>query len=74
VAAEVRRRGGRLLELVGPRDRVRLDAEALRRLVPDVARREAYLCGPDALAHRLAGELARAGLPERHVHFESFTF
>src|SRR4051794_38676188 len=50
VAAEADRRGGRLLALAGPRDRVPLDAAALLRLVPDLPRREAYLCGPDALA------------------------
>jgi ferredoxin-NADP reductase len=74
VAAEVRRRGGRLLELVGPRERVRLDADGLRALVPDVRRREAYLCGPDAFSSALAAELERAGVPARRVHFESFTF
>src|SRR3954454_9473426 len=42
VAEEVRRRGGRLLELVGPRERVRLDAEALKQTVPDLRRREVY--------------------------------
>ena len=64
VADEVRRRGGRLVELVGSRDQVRLDADALRELVPDVRRREVYLCGPDALSRRLAAELERAGVPE----------
>src|SRR3954470_7417301 len=73
-AAEVDRRGGRLAELVGPRERVRLDAGALRALVPDVHRREVYLCGPDAFAHQLAIELQRAGVPEPHIHFESLTF
>jgi ferredoxin-NADP reductase len=74
VAEEVERRGGRLVELVGSRDQVRLDAGALRRIVPDLRRRDVYLCGPDALAHQLASELDRAGVPERHIHFESFTF
>ena len=74
VAEEVRRRGGRLAELVGSRDQVRLDAEALGGLVPDLGRREVYLCGPDALAHRLASELVRAGVPEPRIHFESFSF
>jgi predicted ferric reductase len=71
VADEVWRRGGRLIELVGPRERVSLD---LRGVVPDLRRHEVYLCGPDALTQRLARELARAGVPDRHVHFESFTF
>ena len=74
VAAEVLRRGGRMVELVGSRDRVRLDAGALRAIVPDLRHREVYLCGPDPLARRLAGELGRAGVPADRVHFESFTF
>jgi ferredoxin-NADP reductase len=74
VAEEVHRRGGRLVELVGSREQVRLDAAALRELVPDVRRREVYLCGPDPLAHRLATELQCAGVPGAHIHFESFTF
>src|SRR3954447_4816390 len=68
VADEVRRRGGRLHELLGRRDRVRLDARALRDLVPDLRHRDVYLCGPDALAHHLAGELELAGVPQQHVH------
>ena len=74
VADEVAHRGGRLFELVGSRDEVRLDAPALRALVPDVRHREAYLCGPDPLARRLAAELGRAGVPASRIHFESFTF
>jgi predicted ferric reductase len=74
VAAEVERRSGRFVELVGSRDRVRLDAAALRDAVPDVRRREVYLCGPDALSHQLAAELERAGVPGRRIHFESFSF
>jgi ferredoxin-NADP reductase len=74
VAGEVERRGGRLLELVGSRDRVEVDAAAFRRLVPDVRRRDVYLCGPDALSRRLAAELKGAGVPDDRVHFESFTF
>jgi predicted ferric reductase len=73
VADEVRRRSGRLVELVGSRAQVRLDAHSLRRLVPDLRRREVYLCGPDALSHQLTSELERAGVPEPRIHFESFT-
>jgi ferredoxin-NADP reductase/DMSO/TMAO reductase YedYZ heme-binding membrane subunit len=74
VADELARRGGRLAELVGSRDRVRLDAARLRDIAPDVRHREAYLCGPDALSHQLASELQRAGVPGGQIHFESFTF
>ena len=68
------RRGGRLLELVGSRHDVQMDAEALRRLVPDVRRREVYLCGPEPLTDALASELGRAGVPGSRIHFESFAF
>jgi predicted ferric reductase len=74
VAHAARRAGGRVVELVGSREEVRLDGAALRELVPDLRSREVYLCGPDALSRRLAVELRRAGVPDRHVHFESFTF
>src|SRR4051794_34961527 len=72
--AEVGRRGGRLVELVGSRREVRLDARALFDLVPDVRRRQVYMCGPDALSHQLARELKRAGVPKGRIRFESFTF
>jgi ferredoxin-NADP reductase len=74
IAAETRRRGGRLLEVTGPREHVRLDAGALRRAVPDVADRDVYVCGPEAFTQTLARELRRAGVDRRHIHFESFSF
>ena len=74
VAEQVRRRGGRLHELVGPREHVPLDTAALRRLVPDLRHREVFLCGPEAFARRLAAELDRAGVPRSRIHVESFTF
>jgi ferredoxin-NADP reductase len=74
VADEVARRRGRLLELVGSREQVRLDAAGLRALVPDLRDREVYLCGPEPLAHRLARQLGRAGVPQGQIHFEAFAF
>jgi ferredoxin-NADP reductase len=74
VAGHVARRRGELHELVGPRERVPLDASALRRLVPDVARRDVYLCGPDGFAAHVAAGLAEAGVPRERVHHESFAF
>jgi ferredoxin-NADP reductase len=74
IAHEVRRRNGRLLELPGSRHEVRLDARALRRLVGDIRRREAYVCGPEAFTDSLAAALERAGVPPKRIHFESFAF
>jgi len=69
---ETRRRGGRLIELAGPRDRVPLDAAALGRQIPDLTTRDAFVCGPEGFTAAVARELHAAGV--KHVHFESFTF
>jgi predicted ferric reductase len=74
IARTVRRRGGRLIELPGSRRDVPLDASSLRALVPDVRRRDAYVCGPEAFTASLAGSLERAGVPATRIHFESFAF
>jgi ferredoxin-NADP reductase/DMSO/TMAO reductase YedYZ heme-binding membrane subunit len=74
VADHVARRGGVLHELVGARDRVPLDAAALRRLAPDVARRDVYVCGPDGFTAHVGAGLAEAGVPRERVHHESFAF
>jgi len=44
----------------------------LRDLVPDLAERDVYLCGPPALADALRQELRRAGVRRSHVHTERF--
>jgi ferredoxin-NADP reductase len=74
VATEVARRGGRLIERVGSRREIPLDAPELCALVPDVRYREVFLCGPDALSRHLATELQCAGVHRERIHFESFTF
>ncbi|MHA6764108.1 ferredoxin reductase family protein [Streptacidiphilus sp. PAMC 29251] len=70
-------RGLGLHPLVGPRhgpDQDPLRAENLRRLVPDLAQREVYLCGPAGMAQAARRELHRAGVPRRRIHTEAFEF
>jgi ferredoxin-NADP reductase/DMSO/TMAO reductase YedYZ heme-binding membrane subunit len=74
VAEQVQRRRGRLHELVGPRERVPVDAGALTRLVPDLAERDVYVCGPDGFTARIAGAARRAGVAASRIHHESFAF
>lgn len=74
VHADVRRRGGRVHEVVGPRERVGLDATALARLVPDVASRDVYVCGPDGFTEAFLSAAHAAGVPATHLHHESFAF
>ena len=49
-----------------------LSPEHLRELVPDLAEREVYLCGPPAMADAIEKNVRRAGVPRRHLHIERF--
>ncbi|MBL0749713.1 ferredoxin reductase family protein [Nocardioides baculatus] len=48
------------------------DLAALRSWVPDVAERDVYLCGPGPWADLVLRDLRAAGVPEQHIHFETF--
>lgn len=74
IAALVRARGGRIVELVGPRASVTLGSQRLRQLVPDIAGRDVYVCGPDAFAAVVERSAARAGVPATRLHRESFSY
>jgi predicted ferric reductase len=69
-------RGVPLHVLVGDhRDRQAADLLTpahLQTLVPDVAERDVYLCGPPAMADAVARSLRRAGVPRRFLHTERF--
>jgi len=49
-----------------------LTAPHLRELVPDLAERDVFVCGPPALADVLRRELRRAGVHRRYLHAERF--
>ncbi|MCW3067303.1 MAG: oxidoreductase FAD/NAD(P)-binding domain protein [Solirubrobacterales bacterium] len=49
-----------------------LDAEHLRALVPDIAEREVYLCGPPAMARAIERSVRKAQVPRRQIHVERF--
>jgi len=51
-----------------------LSGTRLRRLVPDVAERDVFVCGPEAMMTAARRGLRAAGVPRRHIHHESFTF
>jgi ferredoxin-NADP reductase len=74
VATLVARRGGQLHEVLGSRERVRFDADLLRRLVPDIAAREVYICGPDGFRDNIVDAASRLGVTEEQIHQEAFGF
>ena len=75
---EIRRlvelRAGRLYQVVGPREQRPLDAGHLRRLVPDIAGRDLYVCGPQGFTQRLIEQARVLGVPDSHIHYEDFAF
>lgn len=74
VAELVERRGGRFHRLVGPRSSVPIDAAALRELVPDVAARDLYICGPGGFSAAVERAARACGISSTHVHHETFAF
>jgi len=50
----------------------RLSPDHLRELVPDIADREAYVCGPPAMMRVVEANLHRAGVPRAAIHSERF--
>ena len=51
-----------------------ITAKLLRKILPDVARHDVYLCGPPGLAEESYAALREAGVPDRRIHHESFEF
>jgi predicted ferric reductase len=76
LAEIARQRGFGLFPLVGSRhtEPDPLSAAELRRLVPDLAERDVYLCGPPGLVQAARRGLHRAKVPRRRIHIESFDF
>jgi predicted ferric reductase len=72
------RRGVQLHTLVGTEigdDRTdQLGVPALQALVPDIAQRDVYICGPPAMLTAVGRRLRTLGVPGRHVHFERFDY
>jgi ferredoxin-NADP reductase len=67
------RRGAELHYVLGERrgDEL-LSAEHLQALVPDIASRDVYVCGPPRMAEATRTSLRRAGVPRRHIVSEGF--
>jgi predicted ferric reductase len=71
-----RARGADLFFIVGDHRSVAgsqlLSSARLRQLIPDIAEREVYLCGPHAMMIRTEGSLRGAGVPAHQIHSERF--
>ncbi len=69
-----RRRKGTVHEVVGERNRVRFDGPTLRSMVPDIAHRDVYICGPEQFVHQAVAIAHQLGVRPEAVHYEVFGF
>lgn len=77
-------RGMQVLRLQGPRRAAGSwlpatvgtadDLTALRYWIPDVAERDVYLCGPEPWLDLVTQSLRAAGVPDDHLHLETFAW
>ena len=69
-----RRRDGRVVYLVGPRDEAEdpLGPDQLRKIVPDVADRDVFVCAPAGMTAHLRDSLHALGVRAGRVHAETF--
>ncbi len=68
----VRSRGGMLHCLVGDRGQQPITAARLASLVPDIADRTFYVCGPSGFAAVVLGAARDLGIPRHRIHVEAF--
>jgi ferredoxin-NADP reductase len=71
-----RRRGAQIVWMIGRSSEpaTAMTGNNLRRLVPDVADRDVYLCASPGLSRAVRTALTDAGLPRRQLHEEAFSF
>ncbi len=68
----VRHRRGRLTELVGHRDQAGLTSQSLPRLVPDLRKRDVYVCGPEGFVTSVVALVQSLGVPDEAIHHEAY--
>ncbi|WP_329414725.1 ferredoxin reductase family protein [Streptomyces sp. NBC_00704] len=66
-------RGAELHLVTGPAVPDRLAPRELAALVPDIARRDVFLCGPPPMMDAVLATLRELGVPKPQIHFERFS-
>ena len=72
----IRARGGQLHLLVGPREwfaaRDPFAVQSLTTMIPDIANRHAFICGPASLESAVVKGLRKSGMQSSNIHLERF--
>ncbi|MDQ0958414.1 putative ferric reductase [Streptomyces sp. B4I13] len=66
-------KGAELHLVTGPPVPDRLAPRELSALVPDIAQRDVFLCGPPPMMNAVLGTLRELGVPGPQIHFERFS-
>ncbi|MEU6253586.1 ferredoxin reductase family protein [Streptomyces sp. NPDC047043] len=66
-------KGAELHLITGPPVPDRLAPRELARLVPDIADRDVFLCGPPPMMNAVLRSLSDLGVPKQQTHFERFS-
>ncbi|MGW0335981.1 ferredoxin reductase family protein [Streptomyces sp. NPDC003011] len=66
-------KGAELHLVTGPAVPDRLAPGELARLVPDIAERDVFLCGPPPMMNAVLGSLRELDVPGPQIHFERFS-
>ncbi|OIK06180.1 ferredoxin reductase family protein [Streptomyces monashensis] len=66
-------KGAELHLVTGPVVPDRLAPRELARLVPDIADRDVFLCGPPGMMTAVLRSLGDLGVPRKQIHFERFS-
>ncbi len=74
IEALMKGRTGRYLPVVGSREDIRLNSKTLRELIPDLASRDVYVCGPEAFSEMVERSAAKIGTDPERIHHEVFAF
>ena len=64
---------GKLHVIVGSRDDARVDADRLRQLVPEIAERDVYVCGPEEFVRDMVAVVQGVGVPADAIHYEAYS-
>ena len=68
----VRSRRGTLHELVGDRQRASVNERTISYLVPDLADRDVFVCGPEGFVASVVSAARNLGVPSESIHHEAF--
>jgi predicted ferric reductase len=72
------RRDAEIIYVIGGRDepgpRRLMTSRGLRELVPDVSRRDVYLCGPEGFVSSAVTALGKLRVPRKQIHLDPFEF